>query len=579
MDVDLVLLGLGGVHRFIAESRTTADVANASLIMQRLAAVAAHTVTRESGALIYPVVGGGDRGDEAGVTNTVAFTAQAGDGARVAEATTRAVVAKWHDIVTVSIGSAAETSGFPDVWWVCVTGPADDHSALWDRATKLAAARRRSRVFAAMTATSVWPCALSPHLPSVRVPGRNVRHHERRERLSALGWVKRTYERGGARPATRSTLSIASTPYRVELLSRSPNGLAELVGSLREAAGHVADLVSEAPVLPDVPDDLTSLATELGPWVYPEVWDEVSLRREHGVRVAKDVVGRGRDAALGIARLAEAVGVRRPSPYYAIVTQDVDHLGRAIGRLGPDAQRAASGQLVALGRAQRAAIVGQDYPGVPVYTGGDDLLAFCSAASALRLAAELRRLVDEQGPLGGGDGQSVTASTAVVFAHMSAPLRTAIARAREALHEAKATVSSGGDSRDALAVVVLRRGGERAHAIQPWAISPVDLLNTLRPSRAALSGGLASQLERDEAALSELAVEPVPHATLEAELTRLVCRRGGTPKEATALHTLAFEERTAPVSAGSARGAVRYRPVAPLLVARFLAQECGVALS
>jgi hypothetical protein len=45
VQVDLVLLSLGGMQRFIAESRSsTADVAGASKIVQDLAGLAAHAV-------------------------------------------------------------------------------------------------------------------------------------------------------------------------------------------------------------------------------------------------------------------------------------------------------------------------------------------------------------------------------------------------------------------------------------------------------------------------------------------------------------------------------------------------------
>ncbi|MGH3926177.1 MAG: type III-B CRISPR-associated protein Cas10/Cmr2, partial [Pseudonocardiaceae bacterium] len=64
MQFDLVLLSLGGVQRFIAESRSTADVAGASRIVQRLAKRAATVVDGQlAGAaarcgLIFPATAG-----------------------------------------------------------------------------------------------------------------------------------------------------------------------------------------------------------------------------------------------------------------------------------------------------------------------------------------------------------------------------------------------------------------------------------------------------------------------------------------------------------------------------------------
>ena len=60
-----------------------------------------------------------------------------------------------------------------------------------------------------------------------------------------------------------------------------------------------------------------------------------------------------------------------------------------------------------------------------MYAGGDDLLAFCPAVTALDFTAAIRHQVGilADGPLGtaGPDGGPVTASTAVVFTHMSSP--------------------------------------------------------------------------------------------------------------------------------------------------------------
>ena len=149
-----------------------------------------------------------------------------------------------------------------------------------------------------MTAPGVWLCTQSPRLPSVAVPGKNIRKHEKRERLSAAGWVKRTYGRG-ARPAIRSGSSIASTPHRVALLADPSEGLADQVRALHTAASRVTDLVTEEPVCDSTPQSALPLATQLGTWVYPEVWDLEGLRREYRTTATEDVVRSGRAASRG----------------------------------------------------------------------------------------------------------------------------------------------------------------------------------------------------------------------------------------------------------------------------------------
>ena len=234
------------------------------------------------------------------------------------------------------------------------------------------------------------------------------------------------------------------------------------------------------------------------------------------------------------------------------------------------------GNISALATQQEELLKTQHPPAVLVYAGGDDLLAFCPASEALPLAGSIRqhiRTATTTGPLAtaGADGAAITASTGVVFAHMSSPLQDVLQSARNAIAAAKDATSASGRSRNALAVVVRRRGGERTRTVQPWwppgtedGASATELLGRIRPGPGTdvLSAALGSDLERDEASLRELDDEPT---LLRAELTRLVERHGGTPEAGNALYTLGRFER-AVTESGIA-------PVPAALVARFLSQE------
>src|SRR5262249_28475374 len=255
----------------------------------------------------------------------------------------------------------------------------------------------------------------------------------------------------------------------------------------------------------------------LGPWLHPQVWDPAGLVREYPGVATAELARDGGRYARRIVELARSAGVRPPSPYFAVVVQDLDRLGRALGGLGLADQGVVSGQLTGLAAAQQAAVAGA-VGGFCVYAGGDDLLAFCPAATALPLAATVRRLVTEHlaaGPLrtAGPGGTAITASTAVVFGHMGSPLQETVRAAREAIAQAKSAAGRDGRTRDALAVLVRRRGGERARLVQPWSPAgpgepdAVELLTRLRPAAASgeLSAGLAAQLERDGPSLAELA--------------------------------------------------------------------------
>jgi len=591
VQADLVVLALGGVQRFIGESRTTADVAGASEIVQELARYAA-TVAHERMAgqespfgLVIPA----PPTDPAGhlrATNKIVVLAPSGAGQALARELADAVRARWAAEVATRYPDGHETPGFPDVSWVRVTGSAaeQDYEQLWDRANAALVARRRVRAFEPLLMERQPLCGLAPNLPAGRVPAEVVRLEEQRsqknerrrgngrlEFLSAAGWIKRLAGRQGQ--SFPSTVSVASTSFRARLITAASMAdadvRAELVDTVRrlDTAVVALDALPERRLRIDAPADLRPL-TRHGAWVLPERWEPESLT-DAGITADRSTISQGRGAAVALGRLAERLGVPGPTPYYAVVVQDLDRLGRALSGLGLAAQREVSRELADLAQAQRAAATDMSCPAAPVYAGGDDFLAFCPAASALELAGALRRLVDEllgEGPLrdAGQDGGPVTASTAVVFAHMTSPMQEAITAAQQALKLAKDTPGWDTKSRDALAVVVRRRGGERAKLIQPWRAraATVDLAKVQPESGGALSPGLASRLEADRQSFGELTDGQWP--ALEAELRRLVKRQGGTTEAADALYELALRER----SGG------RFDPVPAALVARFLTQEC-----
>lgn len=579
--VDLVLLSLGGVQRFIAESRSTGDVAGASLVVQRLARKAAQRAAQllagspEPCGLIFP-------GDvDAAVSNKIVLLAPAGTGATTARAVAEHVAAVWRTMVRRAyLKDPPPTPGMPEVSWVTVTGSAkeQDYSSLWAAAQQELVGRRRARVFPAFCAERKVLCGQSAGLPAGPVPS-GARRHERQEQLSAAGWVKRWEQRADG-DLFPSTLSIASSSFRSRLFTRAATDegvRAALRGPLERLDGAVARLdvqVDRAP-RPLAISGLDALAGRLGAWVYREVWDSASLAREYRIQPDASTVAAGRDAARAVVSAAKNAGIRAPSPYYAVVVQDLDRLGRALSTMDLRRQRAVSAYLGELAEVQRAVIGAADPEGVLVYAGGDDLLAFCAASAALPLAGALRQQLVEQvagGPLAGAglDGGPITASTGVVFAHMSSPLQDTLTAARSAIAQAK-SARVAGRFRDALSVVVRRRGGERASTVQPWWPEPGQradtLLTTLRPGQGAaeLSAGLASRLERDEAGLDELAAQPSRWPLLRLELRRLIERQHGDPAAADAVCTLGLRERSP--------GAGPFRPVPSTLVARFLSQE------
>jgi hypothetical protein len=348
---DLVLLSLGGVQRFIAESRSTADVAGASKIVQHLAKLAARAVERRlisspvPCGLIFPVAS-----STRSVTNKIVFLAEEGAGQALARAAAGEVGDAWRNRLArvFNGGDLPGTPGMPDVAWVSVTGLVAEgaYQELWKAAQREMAGRRRARVFEPVVIPQRKLCAQSAGLAAVTAP-RGSWLHERNEALSAAGWVKRE----AGRAAFPSTVSIASSVFRSRLLRQAkadPDVAAELRGPVGELTAVVERLNvhSDRAVLRGVPipAGLEPLAGELGAWVTPHGWDAAGFAREYGITPDERVVRDGRRAASELAAVAQKAGIPPLSPYFAIVVQDLDRLGRALGCLDLNRQREVSHQ-------------------------------------------------------------------------------------------------------------------------------------------------------------------------------------------------------------------------------------------
>jgi hypothetical protein len=151
---------------------------------------------------------------------------------------------------------------------------------------------------------------------------------------------------------------------------------------------------------------------------------------------------------------------------------------------------------------------------VPVYAGGDDLLAFVPASTALTAAEQCHDAIPLSLP---------TASTAVLFFHYHASIQAAMSQARRLLKDAKEHV----EGKHALAVGYLRRSGTSAVSIQPWpgreGASSAELFRLFALGGAEqLSPRLVSDLERDAGELA--ALRAASERLYLAELARLVRR-------------------------------------------------------
>lgn len=554
---DLVVIALPGVQRLISEARSTSDVRAGSEIVARLATVAAASCQEQGGELVIP----GEIGDPDGMPNRVVVLVPGGSGASVAHQAAVVVRREWQVLLSRVFprSDIPRTPGMPNVQWICVPDDGQDYGWQWARAQSLLTARRRVRDFEPQEWTRRSVCALSPRWPAEEVPPPNLKKHEKAT-LSATNWVKRRWRHLQGRDGFPSTPSIASAPFRHRLLLIAAQddisaALTALHGAV-QAVGAAGE-TSIAGLPPGTTPATRWFSRSGGPWVYPERWQPTSLASDTG-RDAVDLRAAVRDGHAALKRLVELAdqhGVRQPTDYLAVVVQDLDGMGRFLGGEGvnaaqatipvdPDAHRSVSGRLGRLATGQRQALQSADLRGVPVYVGGDDLLAFTPASTALAAAQACHDLIPPELP---------TASTAVLFFHYQAGLRTVLTQARELLENAKESVRG----KHALAVGYLRRSGVADCSVQPWSGSDGKSAAAMfavfgRDAAHPLSPRLVTDLARDATELTGLyAREQALHRS---ELTRLVRRHLGGD---TAGHeTAASEVTTALLALGAGRGVV-----------------------
>lgn len=584
---DLVLFTVPGVQRFISESRTTSDLASASSQVASLVSVVVESVGRV-GEVVFPAVVASD--DAAGVPNRVVARVAAGAGEEVAGAASRAVADTWRAWVVAVFGPAQvpDTPGFPDPQWVVVPSRASGGRVLTYReqfqaGQRALAARRRVRSFEQLDPTVANGrelCSLAPRWFAVDPPPQTPRH-QATERLSAVGWVKRRAPQRPDRPRVPSMLSIATAPFRAEVLARL--GEAEIARSLMALHRAAGVLTSrEAPVpglrpVPGTPAGLMAgarwLAEVAGGWVHPDRWTDQAVAEyvqetTPGSDLPVDVRG-ARQAARDLSR---ALG-RVPGTHVAVVSQDIDSLGRFLGQRADVAgHRDLSRRLGDLAGAQLAVMGdadGRRFHAVPVYAGGDDVLLLAPAATAVPLAEAMHASVVEAF---GGDG--LTASTGVMFASAVSSLQQAVAGAHRLLGRAKGLPGKHG-----LAVGYERRSGSTHATVQPWVAadgeSTVARLGAVSGvGGVRLSPRLAFDLQRDRDELDRLGgTHP---DLLRAEIDRLVRRHvraadGGRAADAEVAALAGLVVDLGRREGGRQTG---FDPVPAAMVAVFMRGEC-----
>jgi CRISPR-associated protein Cmr2 len=153
------------------------------------------------------------------------------------------------------------------------------------------------------------------------------------------------------------------------------------------------------------------------------------------------------------------------SPFYAVLMMDGDNLGQHMSQKAN--QNPIALALNAFTEAAAVPKIVAEHNGMLIYAGGDDVLALLPLEDALACAAALRK---QYADCFQASGIPTTLSGAIIFAHVKTALGEVLRQAHTVLDE----VAKDGAGRDAIAVRVLKPGGEHLTWARPWDVAMPD---------------------------------------------------------------------------------------------------------
>jgi len=285
------------------------------------------------------------------------------------------------------------------------------------------------------------------------------------ERLCAVALVKRLLPKvasealGWEVDASRwpSTVYVAAVPWLRRVLSAVPHKACEYGTAIVGVAPADIRTMKRPPFGLDVPEagDFPKLDAS---WLHREFVESERLcplsdgeghgaRKELAERLQAIYHTRHEDGALG-----------PPPTFYALLLADGDRLGRLLGEIGGEA---VGGALKAFTSA--VAEIVKKHDGVPVYAGGDDVLAMLPMPDALACAQALSDAYRHAFANTAAKPEA-TLSAAIVFAHIRLPLGHVLVEAHRLLDD----VAKEGNGRDSLVAAVLKPGGAYCQWVTTW---------------------------------------------------------------------------------------------------------------
>lgn len=522
----LFMCAIGPVQDFIATARRSRDLWYGSWMLSELSKAAAKKVAESSlNELIFPApatIAELEPDSDLTVPNRIVAILE-GKPETAGEQVKGAVQKRLDELRTEAFDqikgpfnerlAMEQVNSLAEIYWVSVPFE-DDYPRARDQAERLMAARKVTRDFAQAMGDYVPKSSLDGARESVipkqayaergdseQIRGQKIQslyqhyHARQGEQLSGVDLLKRL---GGKAVSWkfRSTSHLAALPFLEKLGEKKEALLDEIRGLFKSSGwGEIGEQEDGALVF----------ESRLVEWL-------PAGRLQEQLRINLQKI------------LRKYAGGKSPSPYYALLAADGDNMGLVIdAQKDAEKHRALSQALVRFAQAAPK-IIGANL-GIPIYTGGDDVLAYLPLHNVLKCASELEKLfrkdLEEFKAFSDGDEIAPTLSIGIVIAHHLEPLADVLELARQAERRAKLERGKKG-----LAITLCKRAGADRTASGKWGSFDARLSQLIDLACAeAISSGTAYELLELQRVLSATTI-PVEGLALEA--LRIIKRKKET---------------------------------------------------
>ncbi len=501
---------LGPVQAFVSQARRTRDFWAGSFLLSTLTAHAMNAVRKQNGRIIMPEVSddkmlervsqSSGRGPNIGTLPNCFEAAELSehfDGKKIA----KAVQDEWKRIAdAVWTFDRLETAGVDkNLWETQIEG-------FWEIAWVIADAQETNVLAMRKNWRNHYPpeqsgdkCTMMgewQELSGVSRPNREVQKNfwegVRRgmgagqmdlrdgERLCAIAYVKRRFVHVWEKlnPGWTLPTGVPSTSYmaavhwleRLIISDPDPQAIQDLCAEAKKAKA-LSEKLTRITCLSSALNDHPAISGHLvdidGPLFFENELRLLSESKHAKTGEMKPDEAKKirvlRKKVVASAKKNDPAFPDAPSPFYAILVMDGDHLGKTKKAMGGDAIKLSEALAAFTGEVQ---VIVKKH-GFLVYAGGDDVLALLPLENALDCALAVRNaymtVFKNKAVLSG----NYSISAAVIYAHMKLPLTLVLKDAQYLLKE----VAKDECERDAIAVRIWKPGGEQVTWSMKWGLN------------------------------------------------------------------------------------------------------------